>query len=206
MNNTTLTQSSDHYVLAEQVRLLFVNARVSNLSLFVVALIMAIVLWGSIPHWVFLSWLAFAFSIATTWLVLARRYQQDSGRNTRLYCWYRLGLGAAIGIGLVWLLVPLLFLPYLSGDERTFVIVITIGRTAAATTTFSTILPAIWLSVIPTPIALCIALLWQPGATSTELAFLNGLFALLTLWTAKTLNQEIVSSLQLHFSLRDEKR
>jgi len=205
VNNTTLTQSSDHYILAEQVRQLFVNVRVSNLSLFVVALIIAIVLWGSIPRWVFLSWLAFAFSIATAWLVLAKRYQQDSDRDTRLHSWYRLGLGAVIGIGLVWLLVPLLFLPYLSGDERTFVIVITIGRTAAATTTFSTILPAIWLSVIPAPIALCLTLLWQAGATSTELGFLIGLFVLLTLWTAKTLNQEIVSSWRLHFSLRDEK-
>ena len=74
-------------------------------------------------------------------------------------------MGAAISIGLVWLLVPLLFLPFLSGDDRTFVIVIIIGRTAAAT--FTTSLPAIWLAVIPTPIALILVLLWQSSASSS---------------------------------------
>ena len=205
MNKTPLFQSSNSYVLAEQVRLLFANAKTSNLALFVVATVIALALWDLIPHWIFLSWLAFAFAVATTWLVLAKRYQQDHDRDAHLQSWYRLGLGAAITIGLVWLLVPVLFLPLLSGDERTFIIVILIGRTAAAVTTFSTIMPAVWLSVVPTPIALALFLLWQRTASSAWLALLTGLFILLTIRTAKTFNHAIVSSLQLHFSLRGEK-
>ena len=204
MNNTTPIHSSENYVLAEQVKLLFANAKVSNISLIIVAFLMAIALWDLLPHWVFFSWLAFAFTAAATWLILANRYQQDSDQDAHLQSWYRLGMGAAISIGLVWLLVPLLFLPFLSGDDRTFVIVIIIGRTAAAT--FSTILPAIWLAVIPTPIALILVLLWQSSTSSAWLALLTGLFVLLTLRTAKTFNQAIIFSSELHFSLRDEKR
>lgn len=204
MNNPTPPQSNDRYILAEQVRLLFVNAKASNTSLFVVALVMAAVLWDRLPHRIFLSWLVFACTVATTWLVLARRYQQDSNREAHLQSWYQRGLEASIGIGVVWLLVPLLLLPPLSGDEQTFIILILIGRTAVATTTFSMILPAIWLSVIPTPIALALVLLWQSSASSVWLALLTGLFVLLTLKNAKTYNQAILSSLQLHFSLREE--
>ena len=205
MSETTPIDSSDNLVLAEQVRILFANAQASNLALFVVAIVMALALWGLIPHWVFLSWMTLALTVATAWFVLARRYHQDSDDKAHLQSWYRLGLGAAIGIGLVWVLVPVLFLPYLSGDERTFIMVILISRTAAATTTFSTIMPAIWLSVLPMPIALLLVLLWQFSATSVWLAVLTGLFVLLSIRTAKTFNAAIVSSLHLQFSLRGEK-
>jgi methyl-accepting chemotaxis protein len=205
VNNPSLPQSGDSHVLAEQVRILFANAKTSNLSLFVVVPVMAVALWDLVPHGIFLSWFVFAVTIATTWLLLAKRFQEDRNREANLPSWYRLGLGAAIGIGLVWVLVPLLFLPLLSGDERTFVIVIIIGRSAASIATFSAIMPAIWLSVIPTLIALIFVLLWQFSVASAWLALLTGLFVLLTLRMAKTLNQAIVSSLLLQFSLRSEK-
>jgi methyl-accepting chemotaxis protein len=205
VNNLPLPQSSDNYVLAEQVRILFANTKTSNISLFIVAPVMAVVLWGLIPHNIFLSWLVFAFTVAMTWLFLAKRYQEDIDREGNLPSWYRLGLGAAIGIGLVWVLVPFLFLPPLSGDERTFVIMIIVGRSVASIATFSAIMPAIWLSVIPTLLALILVLLWQFSVASAWLALLTGLFVLLTIRTAKTLNQTIVSSTLLHFSLRSEK-
>jgi methyl-accepting chemotaxis protein len=66
-------------------------------------------------------------------------------------------------------------------------------------------MPAIWLSVSPTLLALILVLLWQFSAASVWLAFLTGLFVLLTIRMAKTLNQAIVSSLLAHFSLRSEK-
>ena len=72
MNNTTPIHSSENYVLAEQVKLLFANAKVSNISLIIVAFLMAIALWDLLPHWVFFSWLAFAFTAAATWLIFGK--------------------------------------------------------------------------------------------------------------------------------------
>ena len=205
MNHPSPSQSSDNYILAEQVRRSFADAQASNVALGVVAAAMGVALWDLIPHRIFLSWLALAFLVATTWSLVATRYQQDPDHDVHLQYWYRRSLGAAIAVGFVWLLVPLLFIPALSGDYRAFIIVIIVSRTAAAVTAFSTLLPAIWVSVLPTPIVLAGMLLWQQDTTSLWLAFLVGLFVVLTLRSATALNQAIVSSLRLQFSLRSEK-
>ena len=185
MNNTTLIHSSEHYILAEQVRLLFVNAKVSNLSLIIVASIMAIALWDLIPHWVFFSWLRLLSRLQR----LGSSWPDDTNRIVIRIRIFSLGtgwaIGAAIGIGLVWLLVPCCF--YHSFQATTAPLL------SSSLSAERRLRPDI-LNDFPSNLArgysythcpLYSCLLWQSGTTSAGLAFLNGLFVLLTLADGK---------------------
>ena len=186
-------------VNAELVRHLYRQASGSIVTLFVVALILAFVLWDIFPHSLILGWLAAlaAVSVLRFAQIGAFRRRNPSTQECR-----RWGLMSAAGsalVGGVWALACVLFLDPSQPLSLIALTVILMGIAAGAVVNLSSYLPSFWAVVGPSMGALIAVLLWHGGSISNTVAVLAAVASAGYAVGARNVHRLLTESLQLSF-------
>lgn len=186
-------------VNAELVRHLYRQAPGSIVTLFVVAAILAFVLWDVFPQSLILGWLAVLAAVSVLRFVqigaFTRRNppKQESGR------WAVMSAAGSAMVGGVWALACVLFLDPSQPISLIAITVILMGIAAGAVVNLSSYLPSFWAVVGPSMGALIAVLLWHGGSISNTIALLAAAASAGYAVGARNVHRLLTESLQLGF-------
>jgi len=198
-----LQRSVDQILIAQ----VYERSSIALIGTVVNASILTYMLWDLVSNAGLMVWLILTLLSAGIRTVLLVRFQQ-AGRSPPADIWRRrlvVGLGIS---GLLWGSIAIFLFPVESTAHQAFIAFVIAGMVAGAVGVFSTVMPAFLSFSIPAliPVAVRFAIIGDP--LHLAMAFMTGLFALLTFTTAKRINdasRELVI-LKETFSKRLEQR
>lgn len=199
-------EDADKAILAEQVRVLYVEGQRLILTGVAAALILVWVLWDHIPHGVLLGWLAVfgAYSVARA--AMARAYRHRAANDTDHRVWLRrVQWSLAVG-GSIWAAACFLFYVPDRIEYQLFLVTILLGAVVSGLVTLAVYLPAYLAFVTPFVAASAI----RYGQEDDPLHWGIALAAIVTLFLfinfARYIQNTFVDSLRLRMALAHRNR
>jgi diguanylate cyclase (GGDEF)-like protein len=197
-NKPAMTSSSSHWVLREQVRLLYDNSLSANAALLVISLILVLALHISIDPWPRWTWFGLVAASVCVRLLLLRDYRRDPERLSDK-TWARRYILVNLPVGTIWGAMSLFH--YLAADNfsRNLVVVVIMGTMAASIPVLSVILPAFLAYLLPQATWISVVLFLEAEAISFYLAQGIIVYSVLIVAAGTKYGHQIRQSLELQF-------
>jgi anti-anti-sigma regulatory factor len=192
-----------HRLYAEQVRQLYKQAPVGLMSIPIVSLIMVILLWTVVPHWILITWFSVVLLVAAPRYLLVVKFSgslQASARADRWEAYF--AIGAALS-GIVWGAASLFLFPVNSVAHQCLIALMLGGMVAGAAGTYSVIMKTFLAYSLPALIPLAIRFFLFADRFSIGVGSVILVYQFLMIATAKRVNTAIVSSLEMRFENED---
>jgi signal transduction histidine kinase/CheY-like chemotaxis protein len=200
------SQDADNAILAEQVRVLYVEGQRLILTGVAAALILVWVLWDHVPHGILLGWLAaFGFySLARAVMAQAYRRSAASGRDHRVLM--RRVQWALLAGGGIWAAACFLF--YVPGriEYQLFLVTMLLGAVVSGLVTLAVYLPAYLAFVTPFVAATAIRYGQEPDPLHWGIALAAVVTFFLFINFARYIQNSFVESLRLRMELAERNR
>jgi len=197
---------ADRTILAEQLRVLYIEGQRLILTGVAAALILVWVLWDHVPHAVLLGWLA-AFGVySLARAVLARAFRRRAATDTDHRAWLRRVLWALAVGGSIWAAACFLF--YVPGhiEYQLFLVTMLLGAVVSGLVTLAVYLPA-YLAFV-TPFVAATAIRYGQEADPLHLGI--ALAAVVTFFLfinfARFIQNSFVEQLRLRMTLAERNR
>jgi signal transduction histidine kinase/CheY-like chemotaxis protein len=197
---------ADKAVLAEQLRVLYVEGQRLILTGVAAALILVWVLWDHVPHAILLAWLAVfcLYSLART--ALARAWRRRAATNTDYGAWLRRVLWVLAAGGSLWAVACFLFYVPDRIEYQLFLVTMLLGAVVSGLVTLAVYLPA-YLAFV-TPFIAATAIRYGQGADPLHWGI--ALAAVVTFFLfinfARFIQNSFVESLRLRMELAERNR
>jgi signal transduction histidine kinase len=195
--------SKKQRLYAEQVRQLYRQAPVGLLSIPIVSLIMVILLWTVIPHWILLTWYSAILLVAVPRYLLVVKFLGSSQAPAKADRWgtYFI-IGAALS-GIVWGSASFFLFPVNLVAHQFLIALMLGGMVAGAAGTYSVIMNAFLAYSLPTLVLLAVRFLLFTDGFYIGVGIVILVFESLMIVNAKRVNAAIVSSLEMRFENKD---
>ena len=184
---------------AELIRYLYRQAPGSIVALFIVAVILARVLWDSSAHLPLLAWLGAVAVVCALRLAQVRAFFRSAPSGPRIARWAIASAAGSALMGAVWALASLLFLDPEQPISLITITVILMGISAGSIVNLASYLPSFWVVVGPAIGALVAVLAWHGGAMSNTVALLAAVALIAYFVGARNVHRLLTESLQLSF-------
>ena len=197
---------ADKAVLAEQLRVLYVEGQRLILTGVAAALILVWVLWDHVPHAILLAWLAVfcLYSLART--ALARAWRRRAATDTDHGAWLRRVLWVLAAGGSLWAAACFLFYVPDRIEYQLFLVTMLLGAVVSGLVTLAVYLPA-YLAFV-TPFIAATAIRYGQGADPLHWGI--ALAAVVTFFLfinfARYIQNSFVESLRLRMELAERNR
>ena len=197
----TPSQDAVKAILAEQVRVLYVEGQRLILTGVAAALILVWVLWDHVPHGVLLAWLAVFAGYSVVRAAMARAYRRRAANDMDHRAWLtRVQLALAAG-GSIWAAACFLFYVPDRIEYQLFLVTMLLGAVVSGLVTLAVYLPAYLAFVTPFVAATAI----RYGQEGDPLHWGIALAAIVTLFLfinfARYIQNAFVESLRLRMTL-----
>ena len=186
-------------VKAELIRHLYRQAPGSIVTLFVVAAILAYVLWDIFPHSLVLGWLAAVAVVSVVRFAQIGAFFRRKRPDQEMGRWAVISASGSALVGGVWTAACVLFLDPSQPISLIALTVILMGIAAGAVINLSSYLPSFWAVVGPSMGALIAVLLWYGGSISNTVALLAAVALAGYAVGARNVHRLLTGSLQLSF-------
>ena len=186
-------------VKAELVRYLYRQAPASIVTLFIVAGILAYILWDIVPQQWMITWLAALVVVNTLrfaqigWFIRRNPPVQGIAR------WAVFSATGSALVGTVWAVACFLFLDPAHPISLITMTVILMGVAAGSVVNLASYMPSFWVVVGPSMGALIGVLVWHGGAISNTVALLAAVASMAYIVGARNVHRLLTESLQLSF-------
>ncbi len=186
-------------VKAELVRYLYRQAPGSMVALFIVAGILAYVLWSIAPREALLAWLtALAVVSALRFFQIGAFFRRSPPKET-ISRWAVASAAGSSLVGAIWAVACFLFLDPEHPISLITITVILMGLSAGSIVNLASYLPSFWAVVGPSMGALIAILLWHGDAISNTVALLATVASVAYFVGARNVHRLLTESLQLSF-------
>ena len=199
-------EDADKAILAEQVRVLYVEGQRLILTGVAAALILVWVLWDHVPHGVLLAWLAVFAVYSVARAAMARAYRRRAANDIDHRAWLmRVQVALAVG-GSIWAAACFLFYVPDRIEYQLFLVTMLLGAVVSGLVTLAVYLPAYLAFVTPFVAATAI----RYGQEGDPLHWGIALAAIVTLFLfinfARYIQNAFVESLRLRMTLAQRNR
>ena len=184
---------------AELVRYLYRQAPASIVTLFIVAGILAYILWDIVPQQWMIGWLV---ALVLVNLIRFAQIGLFFRRNPPIQGISRWAVFSATGsalVGTVWAVACFLFLDPAHPISLITMTVILMGVAAGSVVNLASYLPSFWVVVGPSMGALIAVLVWHGGTISNTVALLAAVASMAYIVGARNVHRLLTESLQLSF-------
>ncbi len=188
---------------AEQVRQLYRQTPVALLSAPIVSLVMIIILWDVIPHWILVAWYSIVLLLTISKYLHVRKFWSSSQSPDSVDRWGNcLIIGAALS-GIVWGSAGVFLFPVHSSIHQLFITFMICGMVAGASGTYSVIMRVFSAYILLALLPLTIRFFLFGDKIHIGIGSMILLYVFLMFVNAKRVNAAIISSLKLQFENRD---
>jgi signal transduction histidine kinase len=186
-------------VKAELVRYLYRQAPASIVTLFVVAGILAYILWDIVPREWMIGWLVALVIVNTLRFAQINLFFRRNPPVQGIGRWAVFSAAGSALVGTVWAVACFLFLDPAHPISLITITVILMGVAAGSVVNLASYLPSFWVVVGPSMGALIGVLVWHGGAVSNTVALLAAVASMAYIVGARNVHRLLNESLQLSF-------
>jgi signal transduction histidine kinase len=186
-------------VKAELVRYLYRQAPASIVTLFVVAGILAYILWDTVPQQWMIGWLIALVVVNTLRFAQISLFFRRNPPVQGIERWAVFSAAGSALVGTVWAVACFLFLDPAHPISLITITVILMGVAAGSIVNLASYLPSFWVVVGPSMGALIGVLIWHGGTVSNTVALLAGVASMAYIVGARNVHRLLNESLQLSF-------
>jgi signal transduction histidine kinase len=186
-------------VKAELVRYLYRQAPASIVTLFVVAGILAYILWDIVPREWMIGWLVALVTVNTLRFAQISLFFRRDPPVQGIGRWAVFSAAGSALVGTVWAVACFLFLDPAHPISLITITVILMGVAAGSVVNLASYLPSFWVVVGPSMGALIGVLVWHGGAVSNTVALLAAVASMAYILGARNVHRLLNESLQLSF-------
>ena len=201
-----LSPDADKAVLAEQLRVLYIEGQRLILTGVAAALILVWVLWDHVPHAVLLGWLAVFGVYSLARAAMARAWRRRAATDTDHRAWLRRVQWALAVGGSIWAAACFLFYVPDHIEYQLFLVTMLLGAVVSGLVTLAVYLPAYLAFVTPFVAATAI----RYGLAGDPLHWGIALAAVVTFFLfinfARYIQSSFVESLRLRMALAERNR
>ena len=183
-------------ILAEKLRLLY-RGNFAVPANFVIACVVALLLWDAFPRPVIIAWLAATAVVSVFRIALYTRFLRASTTGLCSICWARRFCIGALASGLLWGVICLGLPAWGNANHYVMMTLVISGISAGALTTIVTYLPAYLAYAAPMVVLLAISLLRYHNADIATTGWLMLLFLGVVSMAAKNLSRSAIKSIEL---------
>lgn len=191
--------STAQVVAAQEVALLFNQAYVAIISVWVAAMLFVAVLWPVVSHTKILAWVTLFTAVTAGRLLLTRMFHRAEPAPDKFSRWRDRAVISSGIVGIVWGLAGTLLFPDSSVVHQMFVGFMLAGVMAASIPFLSAVWPAYVALLIPIALPYSIRLLEENSAITQTMAILVILFAGTMLYASRKMNSTLSESLRLRY-------
>jgi signal transduction histidine kinase/ActR/RegA family two-component response regulator len=184
---------------AELVRYLYRQAPASIVTLFVVAGILAYVLWDVAPRHLMIGWLVALVAVNVLRFAQIDAFYRRKPPKEAIARWAVISATGSALVGVVWAVACFLFLDPAHPISLITITVILMGVAAGSVVNLASYLPSFWVVVGPSMGALIGVLLWHGGSISNTVALLATVASVAYILGARNVHRLLTESLQLSF-------
>jgi PAS domain S-box-containing protein len=182
---------------AQQVHLLYSQAKTSLIGTAVNAAILIFVLWSVVPHTRLIAWLSVIGGLVCVRLFVVQCYWRSQQREQQTGWWRTLMVVSAATTGAVWGSTALFLYPDTSFVHQMFLIFVLGGLAAGAIGVMGSVKIVFLSFLVPMLFPLLLRLFFSGEELKLTMGGLLLFFALFVLATARHLGQSIAESLRL---------
>jgi len=186
-------------VKAELVRYLYRQAPASIVTLFIVAGILAYVLWDIVPRQLLVGWLVALVMVNLVRFAQIGLFYRRNPPNQGIAQWAMISAAGSALVGTVWAVACFLFLDPAHPISLITMTVILMGVAAGSVVNLASYLPSFWVVVGPSMGALIGVLLWHGDLISNTVALLAAVASMAYVVGARNVHRLLNDSLQLSF-------
>ena len=200
------SQDADNAILAEQVRVLYVEGQRLILTGIAAALILVWVLWDHVPHGILLGWLA-AFGVySLARAAMAQAYRRSAASGTDHRVWMRRVQWALLAGGGIWAAACFLFYVPSRIEYQLFLVTMLLGAVVSGLVTLAVSLPAYLAFVTPFVAATAIRYGQEPDPLHWGIALAAVVTFFLFINFARYIQNSFVEQLRLRMTLAERNR
>lgn len=191
------------HIEAQQVHLLYSQAKLSLLGTVVNAAILIFILWSVVPHERLLTWFSCLGMLVGARFFIVQRYWRSQQREQQTSRWRTLMVVSAATTGAVWGSTAVFLYPESSFVHQMFLIVVLAGLAAGAIGVMASVKIVFLSFLIPLLLPLLSRLFFSGDELKLTMGGLLLFFALFVLLSARHLGQSIAESLRLQLANTD---
>lgn len=191
------------HIEAQQVHLLYSQAKLSLLGTVVNAAILIFILWSVVPHERLLTWFSCLGMLVGARFFIVQRYWRSQQREQQTSRWRTLMVVSAATTGAVWGSTAVFLYPESSFVHQMFLIVVLAGLAAGAIGVMASVKIVFLAFLIPLLLPLLSRLFFSGDELKLTMGGLLLFFALFVLLSARHLGQSIAESLRLQLANTD---
>ncbi len=191
--------STARIVAAQEVALLFNQAYVAIISIWVAAMLFAAVLWPAVSHTKILAWITLFTLVTAGRLLLARMFRNSEASPDKYSRWRDRAVVSSGMVGIAWGLAGTLLFPETSVHHQMFLGFMLAGVLAASIPFLSAVWPAYVAMLIPTSLPYSLKLLEANTDITQTMAILILLFTVAMLYASRKMNNTLAESLRLRY-------
>lgn len=191
------------HIEAQQVHLLYSQAKLSLLGTVVNAAILIFILWSVVPHERLLTWFSCLGMLVGARFFIVQRYWRSQQREQQTSRWRTLMVVSAATTGAVWGSTAVFLYPESSFVHQMFLIVVLAGLAAGAIGVMASVKIVFLAFLIPLLLPLLSRLFFSGDELKLTMGGLLLFFALFVLLSARHLGQSIAQSLRLQLANTD---
>lgn len=191
------------HIEAQQVHLLYSQAKLSLLGTVVNAAILIFILWSVVPHERLLTWFSCLGMLVGARFFIVQRYWRSQQREQQTSRWRTLMVVSAATTGAVWGSTAVFLYPESSFVHQMFLIVVLAGLAAGAIGVMASVKIVFLAFLIPLLLPLLSRLFFSGDELKLTMGGLLWFFALFVLLSARHLGQSIAESLRLQLANTD---
>ena len=195
--------NKNQQLYAEQVKQLYSQFPVSLLSSPIVSLVMIIILWDVIPHWILAAWYSAILLVTIPQYLLVRKFWSSLQSPDSADRWGNLLIIGAALSGVVWGSAGIFLFPAHSTIHQLFITLMIGGMVAGASGTYAVIMKVFSAYCLPALLPVIIRFFLFADKIHIGISGTILLFEVLMFANAKRVNVAIVSSLKLQFKNSD---
>lgn len=198
------TPAMEQELLARQVRLLFTHARPAILIALAMGVVYLVLMWMAAPRMQLLAWLSAIALVSGIRLMHVKAYFRSHPTFQQLKRWLQQYVAGAGVAGMLWGSAGVLFMPESQPVYQLVTVMLLMGLTAAASTTYASSLLAyrmfLWLAMTP----LCITFVSRADVAHLAAGAVVLIYMLMMSQRAAVMvNNMIVSSLRQSLKLTE---
>ena len=200
--NAAVARPADAFrddVNGELVRYLYRQAPASIVTLFIVAGVLAYVLWDIVPRHLMIGWLVALVAVNSLRFAQIGLFFRRNPPNQGINRWAVISAAGSALVGTVWAVACILFLDPAHPISLITITVILMGVAAGSVVNLASYLPSFWVVVGPSMGALIGVLAWHGGVISNTVALLAAVASMAYIVGARNVHRLLTDSLQLSF-------
>jgi PAS domain S-box-containing protein len=182
---------------AQQVHLLYMQAKTGLLATLVNAGILIFVLWSVVPHVRILTWFLVVSVLTIARFFVVQCYFRSEQREKEALWWRSMMVMSAGASGVVWGSTAVFLFPETSFSHQVFLTFMLGGLAVGAVGVMAAVRIVFLVFFLPTLLPITFRLFFSGGELSSTMGFLCLFFTILVLAAARHMNDSIVQSLQL---------